>query len=120
MRSVESLQSARAFPRLSKQFDSAAIAYREVRAAHWDGVAAWAETKRGLGGTYHRRLKEVFGFFCPPGLRVLEIGGGTVDGEDDELARFGDGGHRLRGLFAPCGETSDEHEDPLRRHGPTV
>src|SRR5712691_11887127 len=79
MRSVESLQSARTFPRLSKQFDSAAIAYREVRAAHWDRVAAWAETKRGLGGTYHRRLKEVFGFFCPPGLRVLEIGSG--DGE---------------------------------------
>ena len=79
MRSVESLQGARAFPRLSKQFDSAAIAYREVRAAHWDEVAAWAETKRGLGGTYHRRLKEVFGFFCPPGLRVLEIGSG--DGE---------------------------------------
>ena len=79
MRSVESLRSAGAFPRLAKQFDSAAIAYREVRAAHWDGVAAWAETKRGLGGTYHRRLKEVFGFFCPPGLRVLEIGSG--DGE---------------------------------------
>ena len=72
MRSVESLQGARAFPRLSKQFDSAAIAYREARAAHWDRVAAWAETKRGLGGTYHRRLKEVFGFFCPPGLRVLD------------------------------------------------
>jgi SAM-dependent methyltransferase len=79
MRSVESLQSASAFPRLSEQFDSAAIAYREVRSAHWDGVAAWADTRRGLGGTYHRRLKEVFGFYCPPGLRVLEIGSG--DGE---------------------------------------
>ncbi len=38
-----------------------------------------AEKKRGWGGTYHRRLKDVFGFFCPPGLRVLEIGSG--DGE---------------------------------------
>jgi len=79
MKSAESLQSARAIPRLPKQVDHAAIAYREARVAHWDRVAVGAEKKRGWGGTYHRRLKDVFGFFCPPGLRVLEIGSG--DGE---------------------------------------
>lgn len=79
MKSAESLQSARSIPRLPKQVDSAAIAYRETRVAHWDRVAAWAERARGWGGAYHRRLKEVFGFYCSPGLRVLEIGSG--DGE---------------------------------------
>jgi SAM-dependent methyltransferase len=79
MRSAETLQTATAIPPSPKQFDSAAIAYRDLRAAHWDRVATWAEKKRGWGGSYHRRLKEVFGFFCPTGLRVLEIGSG--DGE---------------------------------------
>jgi SAM-dependent methyltransferase len=79
MRSVEILEGARAYQESAKPFDPAAIAYREVRSAHWDRAAVWAENHRGLGGTYHRRLAKVFGFLCPPGLRVLEIGSGNGD-----------------------------------------
>ncbi len=79
MRSVESYRASGALPQSPKQIDSAAIAYREVRTAHWDRVAAWAETRTGLSGTYRERLRQVFGFLCPPGRRVLEIGSGYGD-----------------------------------------
>jgi SAM-dependent methyltransferase len=79
MRSVKSFQRPTPLSQLTMQLDPAAIAYREERTSHWDGVAAWAETRTGLGGPYHRRLGEVFGFLCPPGRRVLEIGSGDGD-----------------------------------------
>lgn len=54
--------------------DNASVAYRAARTAHWDGVAQWMDTRKGLSAIYHRRLGEVFRFLCPPGKRVLEMG----------------------------------------------
>jgi SAM-dependent methyltransferase len=54
--------------------DAAALPYHDARVAHWDRVARWMESHRGLSNTYHRRLKKVFGFLSPSGKRVLEIG----------------------------------------------
>ena len=59
--------------------EAASIAYSETRIAHWNAVARWMQKRIGLGGTYHRRLNEVFSFLCPPGKRVLEIGSGSGD-----------------------------------------
>jgi len=57
--------------------DPAADAYRAERAAHWDRVAcAMRDRRRAFGGTYHRRLEQVYGLLVPPGQRVLEIGCG--------------------------------------------
>src|SRR5919201_583056 len=58
----------------SAQTDSAAVAYREARTAHWNSVAIWIETHERRAAAYHRRLREIFRFICPPGKRVLEIG----------------------------------------------
>jgi len=51
-------------------------AFRETRAAHWDGVARRAGPSFA-GRAYHRRLEEIYRFLVPPGLRVLELGCGT-------------------------------------------
>jgi SAM-dependent methyltransferase len=37
------------------------------------------ESRKGLSRSYHQRLRQVFGFFCPPGKRVLEVGCGQGD-----------------------------------------
>ncbi len=53
--------------------------YRDDRIAHWDRVAQWADTHRGLSGAYHRQLARVYRFFVPAGKRVLEVGSGHGD-----------------------------------------
>ncbi len=53
--------------------------YRTARTAHWNQVAIRADRWAGLGGAYHRRLREIFGFLVAPGKRVLEVGCGTGD-----------------------------------------
>lgn len=53
--------------------------YQITHRRHWDKVAVRSQEHKGLGGYYHRRLKEVFRFYVPPGSRVLEIGSGTGD-----------------------------------------
>ena len=57
--------------------DEASRRYFSERVAHWDGVHA--SRRRGLGGTYHRRLAEVYRRLIPPGRRVLELGCGEGD-----------------------------------------
>ncbi len=74
MNRVASTQAARAVAAAPARIDTAAVAYKELRIAHWDSVAQWMQKRRGLGGTYRRRLMKVFGFLCPPGKRVLEVG----------------------------------------------
>ncbi len=59
--------------------DPAAAAYREARIAHWNGVAAKRDHWRGLGGSYHSRLREIYRLLVSRGLRVLEIGCGFGD-----------------------------------------
>ena len=58
-------------------FDSAGQAYQQTHSAHWDAVARKRDKWNGLGGTYHRRLEEVYRFLVSPGQRVLEIGCGS-------------------------------------------
>jgi len=59
--------------------DAGAARYREARAAHWDRVARWLGGRKGWGGTYQRRLSDVYRRVVDPGLKALEIGSGTGD-----------------------------------------
>jgi SAM-dependent methyltransferase len=60
--------------------DGATAVFGEgVRAAHWDGVAEKWGLRRGPGRAYHRRLAALYGYFIPPGRRILEIGCGRGD-----------------------------------------
>jgi ubiquinone/menaquinone biosynthesis C-methylase UbiE len=53
--------------------------YQSARITHWDEVARKQDSWNGLGGYYHRRLKEVYCFLIPPGQKVLEMGCGQGD-----------------------------------------
>ena len=64
---------------LPTNFELLAAEYRNIRRQHWDAVVLRSLKHKGLGGYYHRRLKEVFRFYIPPGSRILEIGSGTGD-----------------------------------------
>ncbi|RJP55586.1 MAG: glycosyltransferase [Anaerolineaceae bacterium] len=57
-------------------FDSAGQTYQQTRIAQWDKVARMRDAWRGWGGSYHKRLKEVYRFLVSPGQSVLEIGSG--------------------------------------------
>ncbi len=57
-------------------FDSAGNEYQQTRIAQWDSVARMRDAWRGWGGSYHKRLREVYRFLVSPGQRVLEIGSG--------------------------------------------
>jgi len=48
--------------------------YRDVRRAHWDGVARKADNWTSWGTYYHRRFEEIYSFLIAPGQRVLENG----------------------------------------------
>ncbi len=60
----------------SPLFDSAGQTYQQTRIAQWDRVARMRDAWRGWGGSYHKRLREVYRFLVSPGQRVLEIGSG--------------------------------------------
>jgi SAM-dependent methyltransferase len=51
-----------------------ADAYRARRIAHWNALALSADRHRPPGRSYHRRLRQVYRFLVPSGLRVLELG----------------------------------------------
>jgi ubiquinone/menaquinone biosynthesis C-methylase UbiE len=53
--------------------------YQQSRKEHWDTVALMLDRWRGLGGSYHKRLKEVYQFLVAPGQSVIEIGCGQGD-----------------------------------------
>jgi SAM-dependent methyltransferase len=57
-------------------FDSAGQPYQQTRIAQWNSVARMRDAWNGWGGSYHKRLKEVYRFLVSPGQRVLEIGCG--------------------------------------------
>ena len=59
---------------MRKPRDRAQQRYQSQRVSHWDQVAGWMDSHRGLGGPYQRRLAEVYKFFIPAGATVLELG----------------------------------------------
>jgi len=63
----------------SEVSDPSAADYRRERRSHWDEVARRWRDRRGLGGTYHRRLQRIHRFLVPPGARVLDVGSGNGD-----------------------------------------
>lgn len=63
----------------TSQTDRKFETYTRERVAYWDQYAQQlARWERSRGG-YQQRLKEIFGFVIPPGMRVLEIGCGAGD-----------------------------------------
>jgi SAM-dependent methyltransferase len=53
--------------------------YQRNRRAHWDAVARAMDHWTGWGGSYHRRLGQVYRHLVAPGARVLEVGCGQGD-----------------------------------------
>lgn len=51
--------------------------YQNTRKNHWNSVARKRDQWRGLGGWYHRRLREIYKYLVNPNQRVLEVGCGT-------------------------------------------
>jgi SAM-dependent methyltransferase len=60
--------------RIETTTPDAAGVYRRERLAHWEAFARQMDRFRGWGGTYQRRLAEIYSFLIPPGQRVLELG----------------------------------------------
>lgn len=54
--------------------DAAYLRYKGERVTHWNQVARWMDERQGWGGAYQRRLTEIYQFFVPKGMRVLEVG----------------------------------------------
>jgi len=63
----------------SPLFDQAGNEYQKTRIHHWDGVAKKRDHWKGMGGSYHRRLRDMYRFLIHPNQRVLEIGCGAGD-----------------------------------------
>lgn len=60
-------------------FDAAAQSYREARITHWNKIACKRDSWTGLGGSYRRRLHELYRFLVTPETRILELGCGMGD-----------------------------------------
>lgn len=58
--------------------DAAFAEYQDERIAHWDSVAL-DPVAHDTSGPYHGRVNELYRFFVPKGLRVIEIGSGSGD-----------------------------------------
>src|SRR5574339_1074399 len=54
--------------------DPAGVAYQQERSAHWNAIARKRNSWRGMGGWYHRRLREIYSFHVSPNQRILEVG----------------------------------------------
>jgi SAM-dependent methyltransferase len=54
--------------------DPAAKTYQQDRIAHWNAIARKRDSWQGLGGWYHRRLREIYRFHVSPEQNILEVG----------------------------------------------
>jgi SAM-dependent methyltransferase len=54
-------------------------AYQKERRMHWERFAQLLGRWSGWGGSYHKRLRRVYGNIIPPGRRIFEIGCGEGD-----------------------------------------
>lgn len=59
-------------------FPEGKSAYQRRRIEHWDSIAGTRKSNP-FNSHYHRRLKDVYSFFIPPGSKVLELGCGNGD-----------------------------------------
>ncbi|HEX7556225.1 MAG TPA: methyltransferase domain-containing protein, partial [Leptolinea sp.] len=59
--------------------DSAENNYRRARRKHNDQAARGLDSWKGLGGYYHRRLKDICSYLISPNQRILELGCGSGD-----------------------------------------
>lgn len=57
----------------------AAERYRSERVEYWNRLAISSEDRPGFGGSYRRRLQEVYRTLIPAGQRILELGSGFGD-----------------------------------------
>jgi ubiquinone/menaquinone biosynthesis C-methylase UbiE len=55
-------------------FDTTGQTYQQTRISHWDAIARKRDSWQGMGRWYHRRLAELYRFYVPSGMRVLEVG----------------------------------------------
>jgi len=53
--------------------------FTERRRVYWDRVADSLDREPAIRKYYRRRLREIYGFLIPPGMRVLELGCGQGD-----------------------------------------
>ena len=63
---------------IDRTTDAAFAQYQQHRIARWDAVAA-NPASHDQSGYYHNRVIELYRFFVPEGLRVIEIGSGSGD-----------------------------------------
>ncbi|MCX7635016.1 MAG: glycosyltransferase [Syntrophales bacterium] len=60
-------------------YDRTKERYKAERKEFWSSVARLKERRPGWGGFYHKRLRELYRFVVPEGMRVLELGCGDGD-----------------------------------------
>ena len=53
--------------------------YTEERRRYWDDFADSLRKSHALRNHYQKRLREIYSFLVPPGMRVLELGSGEGD-----------------------------------------
>ncbi len=51
--------------------------YTQERRSYWNGFADSLQGWQPLRNNYQKRLKEIYSFLIPPGMRVLELGSGA-------------------------------------------
>ena len=59
--------------------DTAEDQFRQARINHWNRVSQQKKNSERPGVFYHKLLQYYYGFFIPPGLRILELGCGHAD-----------------------------------------
>jgi ubiquinone/menaquinone biosynthesis C-methylase UbiE len=62
--------------RFDAPMDPAFVRYSDQRTEHWDSIARRGDGSTKASRAYHKRLRDIYRFLIPPGLRILELGCG--------------------------------------------